>query len=180
MIVTALIAITLLVTVFDLSKNHLDDETRSILYYDPEAGNSNEYFHKGPAITEGTCECTETAPEDAITEQQIDDEIESILNQFNPNQKQTSAPSEDGAPKNDSNHTKKQDTVSQGRAATFDDGFCDLDDLDDDDDSDIVIGTDTSALRQDEIDIRSKPLSENEARQDVADLFSKFKKGLKS
>lgn len=181
MVVTVLIAIMLLVTVFDLSQNHLDDETRSVLYYEPETCNSDECSPSESAVAEETCECTETVTEDAAAGQQIDDEIESILNQFKQDQKQTSAQSSGDAPKNGSNHAKKQDTVSQESTVTLDDGFYDLDDPDDDDDDDdtgAAIGTDTSALSQDEINIRSQPLSESEAKQDVADLFSKFKKGL--
>lgn len=155
MVIIPLIAMVVILSIFDFSGSFLDEETESILYYDPD---------KEVSADTGT----DTSSEGSDTKGQVSQE-QSVNDTENGN-----VPCSDDV---QSRVESELDKVLQKEANGEYDDFLnvsmdELTELNDEDDF-AALGGD-----EDEVRVVSKTLSSEEIQDDVMDIFSKFKDGI--
>lgn len=155
MVIIPLIAMVVILSIFDFSGSFLDEETESILYYDPD---------KDVPVDTGT----DTSSEGSDTKGQVSQE-QSVNDTKNEN-----VPCSDDV---QSRVESELDKVLQKEANGEYDDFLnvsmdELTELNDEDDF-AALGGD-----EDEVRVVSKTLSSEEIQDDVMDIFSKFKDGI--
>lgn len=151
MILIMLFGITLLITVTDMSKTWLDDETENILYYDTAVSDENPDDEDTAVSSSQADQAVQDTIENDHTMEESNDNVntgeasleEQLLNELNMAMGSSST----------------QSGIKTNKTETDD---LDLDSLDFDDDDDEVM-------------INTRPQSDEEIERDAKNLFDKFK-----